>query len=193
MRYRYNRHPRKSWSWCKARYWGSIPFRKEKWVFMNPQTGQYLHPLSWLPIQRHKLVKGRHSPDDPTLKDYWRKRQGERGYPQVGLRSKLWKRQSGLCLACQETLDNGEALQVHPIKSRSEGGGNSLSSLLHGSCHRQVHSRYGNLLKPLTGCMSCVLVKYNALNLGRRGPAGVFCGIHPTAPTYLTLKDFPNF
>ena len=151
-RYRYNRHPTKSWAWCLKRYWGSIASRKAKWVFMNPQTGQYLYQLSWLPIQRHKQVTNRHSPDDPTLKGYWRKRQQERGYNQVGYRERLWKRQAGLCSICQGNLDNGEALQVHHIRPRSEGGGNNLSnlSLLHSACHRQVHSRYGKLLKPLT-------------------------------------------
>ena len=33
-RYRYRRHPNKSWSWCRQRYWGKIPSRKDKWVFL---------------------------------------------------------------------------------------------------------------------------------------------------------------
>ena len=151
-RYRYRRHPHKSWDWCKPRYWGKIPSRQANWVFMNPKTGQYLYKLSWIPIYRHSLVKGRYCPDDPNLKDYWSKRQQTRIPYGLKVRMKLWKRQKGQCLLCQSALDNGEALHVHHIKARGKGGGDELSNLciLHGVCHKQIHSRYGQKLKPLT-------------------------------------------
>ena len=152
VRYRYRRHPRKSWKWCKKRYWGKIPSRQDKWVFMDPETGKYLFKLSWIPTYRHVLVRGRHSPDDPSLRVYWKKRQQAR-IPFGGqVRMKLWRRQAGTCPTCQSALENGEPLHVHHIKPKKDGGSDELSNLclLHAACHRQVHSRYGKPLKPLT-------------------------------------------
>jgi hypothetical protein len=147
-RYRYRRHPRKSWRWCKRRYWGEIPSRRDKWVFMNPETGRYLYKLEWIPIYRHKLVKGRHSPDDPNLKEYWSKRQQERIPYGSKVRLKLWQRQKGLCSICQGSLEE-EALEVHHLKARGEGGGNQYANLclVHKPCHKQIHSTYGEKLK----------------------------------------------
>ncbi|MCG8341042.1 MAG: HNH endonuclease [Cytophagales bacterium] len=119
---------------------------------MNPRTGQYLYRLSWIPIQRHKLVRGRHSPDDPSLQSYWQKRQQEKKPFGEKQRGQLWVRQKGRCALCQEALDNGEETHVHHIQARSEGGGNELSNLcmLHNTCHKQVHSKHGAQLKPLS-------------------------------------------
>ncbi len=30
--------------------------------------------MSWIKIERHNMVKFKNSPDDPTLKEYWEKR-----------------------------------------------------------------------------------------------------------------------
>ena len=151
-RYRYRRHPHKSWAWCRKRYWGKIPSRGDKWVFMNPETGHYLCKLSWIPIQRHDLVKGKNSPDDPHLKSYWSKRQKKKAPAGVKVRTRLWEKQEGKCMVCNSALDNGEMLHIHHKQAKSEGGGNELSnlSLLHATCHRQVHSRYGDQLKPMS-------------------------------------------
>lgn len=151
VRYRYRRHPNKSWKWCYERYWGTIPGRKDKWTFMNPQTGQYLYKLSWIPIERHRMVQGRHSPDNPHLREYWKKRQEYKKLHGIEQRNKLWKTQKGVCLICQAGLDNGEELQVHHIKPRKEGGRNTLDNLciLHVACHKQIHGRFRKQLKPL--------------------------------------------
>ncbi len=70
-------HRNKSDSWRKAKYWGNLnldrPF--DRWVFGNKQTGAYLLKFSWFKIERHILVRGKSSPDDPKLRDYWIKRQ----------------------------------------------------------------------------------------------------------------------
>ncbi|XWN35115.1 MAG: group II intron reverse transcriptase/maturase [Roseivirga sp.] len=151
-RYVYRRHPHKPWSWRKPRYWGTIPSRKDKWVFMDPQTGKYLFKLQWIPTCHHKLVKGRYSPDDPKTRGYWRKREQEKIPYGTKVRSKLWQRQKGKCPNCNSGLDNGEALHIHHIKTRKDGGDNKLSNLniLHEMCHKQIHSTQGNQLKPLT-------------------------------------------
>ena len=151
VRYKQKRHPRKSWKWCRPRYWGKIPGRESNWVFINPKTGQYLLQLSWIPIRRHRMVSGRSSPDDPRLRGYWYQRQKEKRSYGITLRSKLWKNQQGKCPICQSDLDNGESLHVHHIKARKDGGTNAITNLcmLHQLCHQQVHSRYSKQLKSL--------------------------------------------
>ena len=68
-------HGRKSWTWLRSRYWGCThPTRRDRWVFGAPVTGRYLQKFRWVRIQRHVLVKGMASPDDPLLQDYWAKR-----------------------------------------------------------------------------------------------------------------------
>ncbi len=68
------RHPHKSWQWRCDKYWGKIPKRNDKWVFMDKKSQKYLTKLSWTPTKRHILVKGKSSPDNPKLREYWRKR-----------------------------------------------------------------------------------------------------------------------
>src|SRR6266567_9289468 len=69
-------HPRKSKDWRHQKYWGRLHLdRSDLWVFGDKQTGAYLLKFSWFPIERHPLVKGTSSPDDPRLKEYWTKRQ----------------------------------------------------------------------------------------------------------------------
>ena len=65
----------KSWDWLRAHYWSlKHPTRQDHWVFGVPETGRYLEKFRWVRIQRHTLVKGTASPDDPALQDYWAKR-----------------------------------------------------------------------------------------------------------------------
>lgn len=67
-RYTRRSHPRKSKDWRQRTYWGRFHLdRLDPWVFGDKQTGGYLLKFSWFPIERHTLVKGRSSPDDPHL------------------------------------------------------------------------------------------------------------------------------
>ncbi len=69
------RHPKKSYGWKKSNYWGPLkPGSRDKWVFGDKFTGQYLLKFSWTKIKRHVQVKGINSPFDPALKEYWNKR-----------------------------------------------------------------------------------------------------------------------
>jgi RNA-directed DNA polymerase len=151
MEYVRRRHPKKTWKWKRARYWGEIPGREDKWVFMDPETGQFLHKLSWIPINHHIMVKGTNSPDNPKQKEYWKKRQANKKCQQAKYRDKIWKRQEGICPICKTELDNGEEVHVHHIQAKKDGGSNRVENLciLHASCHRQVHGKYRKQLKPL--------------------------------------------
>ena len=66
------RHQKKGWAWLRSRYWGQRnPRRQDQWVFGEANTGLYLTKFSWFRIQRHTIVKGTASPDDPQLRAYW--------------------------------------------------------------------------------------------------------------------------
>ena len=146
-RYSVRMHPQKQWWWRKEHYWGSIPGSKDQWVFMDKVKKCHLRKLKWIPIVRHSMVKGRNSPDDPTLTNYWKERQKKNSqYPKNSMRGKLWKKQKGLCPICKDHINNGERIHLHHIIPKSQGGGNSLNNLciVHEICHRQVHSRHGH-------------------------------------------------
>lgn len=75
VRFVKRRHGRKSWKWLRSHYWGRLhPTRRDRWVFGVPAKGLYLQKFSWVRFQRHTLVKGYASPDDPALARYWVKR-----------------------------------------------------------------------------------------------------------------------
>ena len=72
------RHRNKPKCWVVGRYFGKFnKFRNDHWVFGDRDTGAYLVKFSWTAIERHVLVKGTASPDDPALAGYWAGRREE--------------------------------------------------------------------------------------------------------------------
>ena len=143
-RYTRRMHPKKSTDWRHHKYWGRFQLdRLDPWVFGDKQTGGHLLKFSWFPIERHVLVKGRASPDDPSLKDYWTKRQAAQAKDLTFSKQKLAKRQRGRCPECGDSLFNEEELQVHHLLARSQGGTNSYSNLalVHLLCHQHIHAK----------------------------------------------------
>ena len=143
MRYVNHTHPKKSGHWKKARYWGKlIPHRKDNWVFGDKQKGIYLLKFIWFPIERHILVKGRASPDDPNMREYWQKRNAIKARDLRPSRKRIVRRQMSICPVCGESLFNDEEIQLHHKKPVKEGGKDTYSNLqlLHLYCHQQIHS-----------------------------------------------------
>ena len=143
-RYTRRMHPNKSKDWRHRKYWGRFNLdRFDSWVFGDRQTGRYLLKFSWFPIERHTLVKATSSPDDPSLRDYWQKRQAARVRDLTFSKQKLATRQKGRCLECGESLFNDEELQVHHRLARSKGGKDTYSNLalVHLLCHQQIHAK----------------------------------------------------
>jgi RNA-directed DNA polymerase len=143
---RYTRwtHPQKPKDWRQRKYWGRLnPDRADPWVFGDKQTGGYLLKFSWFPIERHTLVKGTASPDDPKLKDYWKERQAAKARDLTISKQKLAKRQMGRCPECGESLFNDEEVQVHHLLARSKGGNDAYSNLVlvHLLCHQHIHAK----------------------------------------------------
>ncbi len=136
-------HPKKSADWRHRKYWGRFHLdRLDSWVFGDKPTGGYLLKFSWFPIERHMLVKGRSSPDDPSLKDYWMKRQKALARDLTFSKQKLAKRQKGRCPECGESLFNEEEIQVHHCLAKSLGGKDLYSNLalVHRLCHQHIHA-----------------------------------------------------
>lgn len=144
MRWMARTHPNKSWKWRRRQYWGTLNGQRpqDTWVFGDRQSGKFLLKFHWFPIERHYAVKGAASPDDPTLRDYWAARRRRTLATELPPRLKrLAEIQGGLCLVCGASLQNGEALQVHHLIPRHQGGSDESSNLglIHYLCHRQAH------------------------------------------------------
>jgi RNA-directed DNA polymerase len=117
VRYARRTHPNKPWKWLKGRYWGKLnPKRNDTWVFGDKAQQTYLLKFSWFKIERHVLVKGNASPDDPALQEYWQKRQRAKAKDLMPNQQKLAKDQNYVCRVCGVTLFNGEELHEHHIQ-----------------------------------------------------------------------------
>jgi RNA-directed DNA polymerase len=165
-RYTRRMHPKKSTDWRHRKYWGRFQLdRLDPWVFGDKQTGGHLLKFSWFPIERHVLVKGTASPDDPRLQDYWTKRQAAKTKDLTFSKQKLAKRQQGRCPECGETLFNEEELQVHHLLARSQGGKNSYSNLalVHLLCHQQIHAKTERAMRDCQQLNDRELTEENAI------------------------------
>jgi RNA-directed DNA polymerase len=99
------RHKNKPKRWIVGRYFGKFnKFRNDRWVFGDRDSGAYLVKFSWTAIQRHVLVKGAASPDDPALAEYWANRRNKVKPPLSKYTLRLLTRQDGLCPLCGDPL-----------------------------------------------------------------------------------------
>jgi RNA-directed DNA polymerase len=75
-RYASRMHPNKGTSWKNQKYWGRLNLSRpnDQWVFGDKVSGAYMLKFRWTKIDRHVIIKGSNSPDDPTLQEYWKKR-----------------------------------------------------------------------------------------------------------------------
>ncbi|MEO1149225.1 MAG: HNH endonuclease signature motif containing protein [Cyanobacteria bacterium J06638_22] len=102
-----------------------------------------LYRIGYTRIQRHVLIQGDASPDNPDLKDYFEQR--NRRSTQIGEYPKAAQRvilqQQANCPNCGQSLFNGEAIHIHHKIPRSQGGTNHASNLMavHLVCHHQLH------------------------------------------------------
>lgn len=149
VRFAKRSHPDKSKYWWKAKYFGKLnPYRDDHWVFGDKDTGLYLMKFNWFPIRRHVLVHGTSSPDDPTLKEYWHKRDLAKIKTMKTSLRKLALKQEGLCPQCGESLFVEEDIEKHHIMPRKIGGPDTDDNkvLLHYLCHQQISAyqrKYG--------------------------------------------------
>ncbi|ROO60423.1 RNA-directed DNA polymerase [Micromonospora sp. Llam0] len=151
-------HRNRPTRWIVDRHYGRFnKFRNDRWVFGNHDTGAYLLKFSWTPIERHTMVKGGASPDDPTLADYWKKRRRRVKPPLDDYTLRALDRQDGRCALCGEHLLTPEQPPQGPAEWERwwlavarkaiardylvyRGGrspaGDVRTHLVHTSCHR---------------------------------------------------------
>ena len=144
VRYVKHTHPNKPWKWKKCHYWGRLHRqRQDNWVFGNKDTGIILQKFSWFAIQRHTLVKGKNSPDDPTLREYWAKRREFHARQLSPSHRRVARNQHYACTVCGDSLFNDEELQLHHQQWRSKGGTDRYENLVfrHLYCHQLIHAR----------------------------------------------------
>lgn len=156
-------HPVKPTSWVIPRYFGQFNrSRQDKWVFGDRETGYYIYKFSWTKIDRHTMVAGRSSPDDPSLESYWANRRRKKLPATVDrLSITLAARQKGVCPLCKRALISGaeyepdsprewaawfsasmKVLHKHHFIYRRNGGSDERTNLrlVHAECHRQHHA-----------------------------------------------------
>jgi RNA-directed DNA polymerase len=142
IRFTKRAHPMKTKRWRLQCYWGCLNLNKsDRWVFGDKQSGVHLLKYSWFTVKRHTLVKGKASPDDPRLGEYWENRERLKSSELVPSLQKIAQRQNWQCPVCRESLFNDEELHVHHKIPRTQGGKDSYNNLelLHLFCHQHVH------------------------------------------------------
>jgi RNA-directed DNA polymerase len=136
------KHPRKSATWVKARYWRTV--EGNTWTFATPDGKNMLvlRRHAAIPIQRHIKVKGQASPFDGNLL-YWAKRLKDHPLTKATL-GKLLQKQQGKCRGCQLSFWDEDQIEVDHLTPKSEGGGEELSNkcALHRRCHDQRHAKH---------------------------------------------------
>ncbi len=111
------RHQNKPRSWVAGRYFGKFnKFRNDNWVFGDRDSGACLARFSWTGIERHVMVKGAASPDDPARADYRAQRRKKAKPPLDRYTLSLLTRQDGCCPLCGDHLLSAE----QPPQSPSE-------------------------------------------------------------------------
>jgi len=102
-------HPKKGRRWVVDRYFGRFhPARQDRWVFGDRNSGACLPKFAWTKIERHVLVQGAASPDDPALKDYWADRRRKHRPPLGSGTLHLLRKQDGRCALCGDLLLHAE-------------------------------------------------------------------------------------
>jgi len=143
-KYAKQRHPNKSDKWRNQRYFGRFNFdREDNWIFGDHQTGAHVPKFSWFHIERHTLIPGDYSPDnpDPNIQEWFRKNRAKQAKDYNKSWLEISKRQNHVCPKCGDSLFNGENLHKHHTTPKAIGGKDTYSNyqLVHLMCHQQIH------------------------------------------------------
>ena len=142
MKWGHRRHGNKTSKWIFNRYWKRV---KGRWTFSinaNDTTYNLIH----YDLQQ-KTIRTRISKDtnvfDLKNKDKIRKIINSKTISLPFNKSKVWKKQKGICPSCKCYLDplNPEILDLHHVISKKDGGSDKLNNLrlLHEHCHYESH------------------------------------------------------
>jgi len=157
-RWALRRHPNKSRSWTKGKYFA--PIGQRNWVFNTGEvTGgkdaqgvrKVLRQASDVKIDRSYVkVLGDANFYDPAWDKYFEQRITTRMERSIAGRKRiaaLWSRQEGRCPSCGELITEETGWHVHHLFGRNVPNADALYKLrlLHPNCHMQTHFR-----KPLS-------------------------------------------
>ena len=98
----------------------------------------------------HKLLKLYRNPYLLENKAYFEKRMIEKSAAKF--RQAIYKKYNHLCPICQESLHNGERVELHHIKPVKIGGKYTISNIqpLHQICHQSIsHSAANKIMTDL--------------------------------------------
>jgi len=150
-------------SWIVGQYFGKFnTFRNDHWVFGDRDSGACLVKFSWTNIERHVLVTGAASPDDPALASYWARRRKKTRPPLDSYSLRLLTRQDGRCPLCGDHLLSADQPPQSPQQwerwwlqvtrqaiaasylahhGRPGPAGGDKIRLVHASCQRALQAR----------------------------------------------------
>ncbi len=149
-------HPKKSDDWKTNRYHQVQTKPGLVKRFGNVETGQYLFRLTDLRIDRHILIRHGASPDDPEIRNYWKKREKRKTELLPSAKHEaLAQLQEGVCAECMGSLYGDEKLEIHHCIPKGQSGRDKLVNLrlVHRICHEQISSK---TLRGETVCLSRV-------------------------------------
>lgn len=147
------RHPNKNTAWVLGKYY--IPYKGVTFTFHAYDEG-LLIPLikaAKVAIQRHVKIKGSANPYDAKDELYFEKRSDRIMLNKLNGRkliTRLFERQSGKCLHCNQKIDSIENWNAHHLVPKYLGGKFTADNLvlLHPVCHRQVHAQNIQFILP---------------------------------------------
>lgn len=134
-------HPRKLKHWWMPKYFGYHYLHPTfGYTFMDKQSGAFMvHPAT-IKIERWVKVKHRHSPDDPKLADYWRRRTNKAGSSEL---KRSWRkvaaRQRHLCPTCNQSIYNGETIRMGHRDGDPNNGSYKNLVLVHVDCRHALN------------------------------------------------------
>ena len=113
-----------------------------------------LFRASDIPIKRHIKIKGEANPFDPQFETYFEERMTSKMRDNLKGNKRLlslWLSQGGICPVCSQKITDDMQWHLHYITRKVAGGSSNLSNLklTHYACHRTVHDRTLDVVKPV--------------------------------------------
>lgn len=157
VRWAKRRHPKKSPSWIRQKYWHTVGDRTEFAEATTAEDGTKqlgrLYRLADTAIVRHVKVRGDYNPFDPLHEAYGEKLRTKRLTNNQSYRKEwlsLYLSQSGKCALCGGAIEEERGWHDHHIVYKVMGGSDRLANrvLLHPVCHTKLHALGLKVVKP---------------------------------------------
>lgn len=154
MRYARRKHPLKSISWIRKRYFktSEVTSISKRGKIIRVGSNWNFHDGKWTLFMVRSQKKTNHVsiqygkyPDHPDHRDYFLKRKMTDFSTDLGYLNKVGSLQNWICPGCGDNImdnDWGEPLILHHDTPRKRGGKDNINNywLMHGECHRTFHS-----------------------------------------------------